>query len=179
MEAQLEQKQKKAKIFIGIVTLVVSALVAFMYIAKDTKIDPGFDVSILPAFHAIINSIVSVLLVLGLIAIKNGKRERHQKFMFGAFVLSGIFLLSYVTYHLSAESTKYGGEGALKYVYYFILLTHILLAAIVFPFILFTIYQSWTGQFAKHRKIAKITWPMWFYVSVTGVIVYFLISPYY
>lgn len=172
-------KKQQAKWAIGLITLVVSALVAFMYLAKDAKIDPGFDVSILPAFHAFINSCVSVLLVLALVAIKQGKQERHKKLMLTATGFSGVFLLSYVLYHLSAESTPFGGEGLMKGIYYFVLITHIVLAAVVFPFILFTLYQAWMGQFGKHRKLAKITWPIWFYVAVTGVIVYFMIAPYY
>lgn len=178
MDASI-QKQKQAKWAIGVITLLVSALVAFMYLAKDQKIDPGFDVSILPAFHATLNSGVSILLLLALYAIKNGKQELHKKLMLSATGFSAVFLLSYVLYHLSAETTPFGGEGFIKGVYYFILITHILLAAIVFPFILFTLYQAWMGQFGKHRKIARFTWPVWFYVAVTGVIVYFMISPYY
>ena len=175
----LAKKQQQAKWAIGLITLVVSALVAFMYLNNGAKINPGFDVSILPPFHAFLNSCVSVLLLLALFAIKSGKQDRHKKLMLTATGFSAVFLLSYVLYHMSAESTSYGGEGLIKTVYYFILITHVVLAAVVFPFILFTLYQAWLGQFGKHRKLARITWPLWFYVAVTGVIVYFMISPYY
>jgi putative membrane protein len=99
--------------------------------------------------------------------------------MFGAMLLSLLFLVSYIAHHLLSGDTVYGGQGSIRYVYYFILITHIFLAAIILPFILFTSYRALIGEYARHKKIARITWPIWFYVSVTGVIVYLMISPYY
>jgi putative membrane protein len=129
--------------------------------------------------NAILNSLVSILLVVGLIAVKNAKYELHRNVMMSAMVLSLLFLVSYICHHLFSESTSYGGEGVMKSVYYFILITHIILAAVILPFILYTSYRALVAEWPAHRKLAKITWPIWFYVSVTGVIVYLMISPYY
>jgi putative membrane protein len=122
---------------------------------------------------------VSVLLVWALIAVKGKNYELHKKLMMGAMVLSVLFLVSYICHHLLAGETKFGGTGTMKGIYYFILLTHIPLAAIILPFILFTAYRGLTGEFANHKKLAKYTWPLWLYVSITGVLVYLFISPYY
>ena len=111
--------------------------------------------------------------------IKQKKIEYHRTFMMSAFILSSIFLVSYVIYHNQVESTKFGGEGVIKYLYYVILLTHIVLAAIVVPFVLLAIYYAWTKQIEQHKKIVKWTWPIWTYVAISGVIVYLMISPYY
>ena len=139
----------------------------------------NFDEHIFAAINAAINSTVSVLLLLGLIAVKNKKYLLHKRIMITAIILSCLFLVSYICHHLFTGETKFGGEGTIRYVYYFILGTHIILAAIILPFILFTAYRSMIGEFARHKKMARITWPIWFYVAVTGVVVYFMISPYY
>jgi putative membrane protein len=113
------------------------------------------------------------------VAVKQKNYLLHKKIMLGAMVLSIGFLVSYICHHLLSGDTKYGGEGAIRYIYYFILITHIFLAAIILPFILFTAYRGLIAEWPQHRKLAKITWPIWFYVSVTGVLVYLMISPYY
>jgi putative membrane protein len=117
--------------------------------------------------------------LVGLLAVKRGRYELHKKVMMSAMVLSLLFLVSYICHHLLSESTSFGGDGAIKAVYYVILISHILLAAIILPFILYTSYRALVAEWPAHRKLAKITWPIWFYVSVTGVIVYLMISPYY
>lgn len=166
------------KVIIGI-SLLVPALVVVLFYVSPPEINLGIDLKIFPKFHAVLNSIATGLLLAGLYFIKNKQIAAHRAMMLSAFVVSTVFLLSYVTYHSLSEPTRYGGEGALKYVYYFILITHVVLAAGVLPFILFTFLRALTGDFAKHRRIAKLTLPVWLYVTITGVLVYLLISPYY
>ena len=125
------------------------------------------------------NALTAILLVLAVIMIKQGKRKMHELFMKSAIVLSVLFLLMYIAYHMTSESTSYGGEGMLQYVYYFILLTHIVLSIVVIPFVLITYVRAISGNFERHKKIARITFPLWLYVAITGVIVYIMIAPYY
>ena len=113
------------------------------------------------------------------IAIKNKNRKLHENLMKSAIACSVAFLGMYVAYHMTSDSTKFGGEGAIKYLYYFILITHIILSIIIIPLVLTTYVKAWSEQFDKHKKIAKITFPIWLYVAVTGVVVYLMISPYY
>lgn len=174
----LKKNDKQARLLILVVSFVVFAAVALLSKFK-LEVDLGFNAHLFATFNAVINTIVSILLVAALIAVKKKNYEAHKKMMMTAMVLSILFLVSYIAHHLLAGETKYGGTGALRYIYYFILATHIPLAAIILPFILFTAYRSLTGEFAKHKKLARYTWPLWFYVSVTGVLVYLLISPYY
>jgi putative membrane protein len=143
------------------------------------EVDLGFDVHVFAAFNAVINSIVAVLLVAGLVAAKRRNYDTHKKIMLTAIVLSFLFLVSYILHHLFAGETTFGGTGAIRYVYYAILITHIILAAVILPFILFTAYRALIGENAAHRKLARRTWPIWFYVALTGPVVYLLISPYY
>lgn len=175
----LQKDDKKAGWIIWSATIAVFALVALTSRFK-LELDLGFNVHFFALLNAIINSTVSALLVAGLVTAKNKQFEAHKKIMLTAIVLSSVFLLSYVGHHLLAGETKYGGEhDGRYYAYMFILATHIPLAAIILPFALFTAYRSLTGEYAKHRKLAKYTWPLWLYVSITGVLVYWFISPYY
>jgi len=174
----LKKNDKQARLLIITVSLVVFAAVVFLSRFTLT-VDLGFNVHIFALINAVINSAVSVLLVWALVAVKGKNYELHKKLMLGAMVLSILFLVSYICHHLFAGETKFGGSGTIKGVYYFILLTHIPLAGIILPFILFTAYRGLTGEYADHKKLAKYTWPLWLYVSVTGVLVYVLISPYY
>ena len=175
---QLKKNDKLAKAFILTVSFVVfAAVVALGKVKLD--IDLGFDKHIFAKINACINSIVSVLLIAGLISIKNKNKEAHKKIMLTAIVLSVLFLISYICHHLFTGETKFGGEGGIRLVYYGILISHIILAAIILPFILFTAYRALIGEYQKHKIIARVTWPIWLYVSVTGVVVYLLISPYY
>lgn len=160
--------------FSVIVFLIVTALGRV-----HLQVDLGFDVHIFALANAFINSIVAVLLIAALAAVKNGNYELHKKIMLFAMVLSILFLVSYICHHLFAGETKFGGTGALKTFYYFILFTHIPLAGIILPFILYTAYRGLIGEYDRHRKIARITWPLWLYVAVTGPIIYLLIRSYY
>jgi len=164
-------------LIIGVSVIVFAAIVALGKIKLAVHL--GFNEHIFARINAAINSAVSLLLLSGLIAVKNKKYLLHKRIMITAIILSSLFLVSYICHHLFSGETKFGGTGTIRYVYYFILGTHILLAAIILPFILFTAYRSMIGEFAKHKKLARITWPIWFYVAVTGVVVYFMISPYY
>jgi putative membrane protein len=133
----------------------------------------------LPPIYATINAITALVLILALWAIKNKNRKLHEGLMKFAILLSVSFLIMYIAYHMTSDSTKFGGEGAVKYVYYFILITHILLSVIVIPFVLITYVRAISQNFERHKKIARITFPLWLYVAISGVVVYLMISPYY
>ncbi|MGB1284814.1 MAG: DUF420 domain-containing protein, partial [Polaribacter sp.] len=133
----------------------------------------------LPPIYASINGLTAVLLVAAVVAIKKGNRKLHENLNKTAIACSVLFLLMYIAYHMTSNSTSFGGDGAIKYVYYFILFTHIVLSVAVIPFVLITFVRAQLGKFPEHKKIAKITFPLWLYVAVTGVVVYLMISPYY
>ena len=133
----------------------------------------------LPPIYATINGITAIILVMAVYYIKRGKRNIHENLIKICIALSLCFLVMYIAYHITSDPTSFGGEGAIKYIYYFILISHILLSITVIPFVLFSYIRAITGDFERHRKIAKITFPIWLYVAVTGVIVYIMISPYY
>ena len=178
LTAAIEKNDRKAAWLIGIFSAIV--FIAVVALGKiEWKPDLGFDVHVFAKINAVINSLVAVLLVAGLVAVKNKNFELHRKLMFGAMMLSILFLLSYICHHLFAGDTKFGGEGAIKVFYLVILISHIFLAAIILPFVLFTAYRALIAEWPRHKKLAKITWPIWFYVAVTGVVVYLMISPYY
>ena len=192
LQPSLTKNDKKARLLIYTLSFVVFAAVVFLSKYK-LDVDLGFDVHVFAKANAVINSMVAVLLLAGLFFAKQKKYELHKKIMLTAISLSVLFLLSYIAHHLLAGDTKYGDlnhdgivsldekalAGNLRMIYYFILITHIPLAAIILPFILFTAYRSLTGEYDKHKKLVRITWPVWFYVAVTGVVVYLMISPYY
>lgn len=168
-----ENKYKKLTILISIVLPLV---VAALFGVKIPNVEP---LSFLPPIYASINGLTAILLVAAVIAIKNGKRTLHEGLMKSCLVLSILFLGMYVAYHMTSDSTKFGGEGAIKYVYYFILLTHIVLSIAIIPLVLITYTRALSQIFEKHKKIARIAFPLWLYVAITGVIVYVMISPYY
>lgn len=186
------KNDSKAKIIIWIVSIVVFGAVAFLAKFK-LNISLGFNVHVFATFNAVINSIVAILLIAGLVAVKQKKYVLHKKIMLSAIVLSVLFLVSYICHHLLAGDTRFGdinhdgilsdqeksAVGSLRIIYYIILITHIPLAAIILPFILFTAYRALIGEYEKHKRLTRITWPVWFYVAVTGVVVYWMISPYY
>ncbi|MDR6966470.1 putative membrane protein [Flavobacterium arsenatis] len=180
MENNLNAVELKYRKWIIILSIAIPLVVALLFGVKLK--DFGYNVeplSFLPPIYATINGITAVLLVTAVWAIKNGKRQLHENLMKTAIACSVAFLGMYVAYHMTADSTKFGGEGAIKYIYYFILLTHIVLSVIIIPFVLITYVRALAERFDKHRKLARITYPMWLYVAVTGVIVYLMISPYY
>jgi putative membrane protein len=173
----LEQKFNK---FIIIVSIVIPVVVALLFSVKLK--DFGFHVeplSFLPPIYAAINGITAVVLISAVLAIKNGKRKLHEQLMTTAIALSVAFLVMYVAYHMTSDSTKFGGEGIIRPIYFFILISHILLSIAVIPLVLITYVRALANKFDKHKKIAKITFPIWLYVAVTGVVVYLMIAPYY
>lgn len=178
LQPLLQRNDRRARNII----LSLSALV-FVIVASLGRIEIRtalpFDVHIFARINAAINSVVSLVLLAGLIAVRAGRYRLHRNLMLAALLLSALFLLSYVAHHLLAGDTRHGGTGMIRYVYYVILITHILLATVILPFILFTAYRGLTAQWPEHRWLARITWPIWFYVSVSGVAVYLMISPYY
>jgi putative membrane protein len=178
IQASIQKNDKKARLLILTVSFVVFAAVVVLSKVK-LEVDLGFDAHVFALINAMINSVVSILLVAALITVKQKNYALHKNIMIAAMLLSVLFLVSYIAHHLFNGETKFGGEGTLKSVYYFILLTHIPLAAIILPFILFTAYRGLTGEFGRHKKMARYTFPLWLYVSITGVLVYILISPYY
>ena len=192
LQPSLAKNDKKAKLLIYTVSFVVFAAVVFLSKFK-LDVNLGFNVHVFAKANAVINSMVAILLVAGLFFVKQNRYMLHKKIMLTAISLSVLFLLSYICHHLLAGDTKYGDlnhdgiigidekalAGNLRMLYYFVLITHIPLAAIILPFILFTAYRALTGEYEKHKKLVRITWPVWFYVAVTGVVVYLMISPYY
>lgn len=192
LTAVWKKNDRKATILITVFSIVV--FTAVLLLSKvHLQLDLGFDVHNFALFNAICNSLVAVLLVAALLAVKGKKFELHRNIMIAAMVLSILFLVSYICHHLLAGETKFGDAdfngfvselekeavGKSRMIYFIILVTHIPLAAIILPFILFSAYRGLTGDFQRHKKLARITWPIWFYVAVTGVVVYWMISPYY
>lgn len=159
-----------------ILSLVVPILVALLYITPRFN---GFEIDFLPLVNATINGTVFFILIFAIKAIKNKNRKLHEKLIYLSLILSTLFLLSYVVHHATHDPVSYGGEGFLKYCYYFILISHITLSTIIIPLVLVTLSRALKEKFEAHKKIAKITFPIWLYVSATGVLVYILISPYY
>jgi putative membrane protein len=174
----LRKNDSTARWLIFTVSFVVFAAVVMLSRVK-LDVELGFDKHLFAKLNAVINSIVSVLLVIGLIAVKRRKYALHKKIMISAILLSCLFLVSYICHHLFTGDTKFGGQGGIRYFYFFILITHIILAAVILPFILYTAYRGLTAEWPAHRRLSKITWPVWLYVSITGVLVYLMISPYY
>lgn len=188
----LTRNDRNASILIWVFSIIVFAVVTVLSRVK-LNIDPGFDVHIFARINAIINSLVSILLIAGLVAIRRNRYTLHKQIMLTALILSVLFLLSYIAHHLLAGESRYGDinhdgilsplekeqAGAWRTIYLIVLGTHIPLAGIILPFILFTAYRALIAQWPGHKKLARITWPIWLYVSVTGVLVYWMISPYY
>jgi len=179
MKAELKKNDKLAKILIYLVSAVVFLVVVSLRYLKFTNVDLGFDVHLLAKANALINGTVSILLVAALVAVKKKNFEAHKKLMKGAIYLSVLFLVTYIGHHMFAGETEFPKGNAMRGFYLVILSTHIVLAAVILPFILFTAYRALIAEFPAHKKLAKYTWPIWFYVAVTGVVVYFMISPYY
>lgn len=176
------------------VSVLVPVVVAVLFFVSPPEIQHNLNLGFFPPFHAALNSLTALCILIGVFLIRNKQVKWHRASMLSAFLLSTVFLVSYVIYHSLAEgSTKYGdvdhngvldaaelaSAGFLRYIYYFILLTHIVLAALILPLILFTFSKALNNKIAEHRKLAKWTFPLWMYVAVTGVLVYFMIAPYY
>ncbi len=178
METLQPVQERKANKVINTLSIVIPLAVAVLLGIRQ-KVDLGYWTTYLPHINAVINSITSVLLLLGLYFIRQGNVSAHKRTMLAAFTLGSIFLVSYVLYHLTNESTPFGGQGFIRPVYYFLLVSHIVLSIVVVWFVLRAVYFAMTGQIAKHKQTVKWAYPIWLYVSTTGVIVYFLIAPYY
>lgn len=189
----LKKNDKRANWIIAIISVVI-----FLVVASLSRIPPppfpfSFNVHVFALINSIINSAVAILLVAGLVAVKQKQYVLHKNIMLIAIVLSVLFLVFYIGHHLFAGDSKFGdinhdnilteaekaAVGGIRYFYYFILITHIILAAVILPFILFTAYRALTGEYGRHKKLARYTWPLWFYIAVTGVLVYWMIAPYY
>jgi putative membrane protein len=192
LPASINKNDKQARWLIGIFSVVVFAVIVVLSRYK-LEVDLGFNVHIFATFNAVVNAATAVLLLAALWAVKSFRYLLHKRLMMTALVLSVLFLLSYIAHHLLAGEAKFGDSnhdgivsseellivGKSRIIYFVILATHIILAAIILPFILFTAYRALTGEFETHKRLARITWPLWFYVAVTGPVVYWLISPYY
>jgi putative membrane protein len=191
-QPSITKNDKKAWWLIGIFSFVVFAVVTALSRIK-LDVDLGFDVHIFARINAAINTLVALLLIIALRAVMKGKYMLHKKTMMAAMVLSILFLVSYIAHHLLSGDTRYGdvdhdgmlsdeeklAAGGIRIFYFILLMLHIFLAAIILPFILFTAYRAMVAEYPRHKKLARITWPIWFFVSVSGVIVYLMISPYY
>lgn len=171
----LEQEKKYNK-WVVVLSIAIPLVVAALFGIKIPNVEP---LSFLPPIYASINALTAFILVAAFWAISNKKKDLHKKLMQFAILCSIIFLGMYMAYHMTSDSTKFGGQGAIKYLYYFILITHILLSIAVIPFVLITYIKAITNNIEKHKKIARITFPLWLYVAISGVVVYIMISPYY
>ena len=192
LPASLTKNDKKAYWLIGIFSVVVFSVVVLLG-KFQLEVDLCFDVHIFATANAFINASIAVVLVAALWAVKNKQYALHKKLMLAALVLSVLFLVSYIAHHLLAGEAKFGDSnhdglvdeqellavGNTRLIYFIILITHIFLAAIILPFILFTAYRALTAEYTLHKKLAKITWPLWLYVAITGPVVYWMIHPYY
>ena len=174
------ENEKKYNKWIVALSVIIPLAVAALFGVNLRKL--GFNVeplTFLPPIYATVNGLTAIVLTTAVIAVKKGNRTLHERLIKIAIALSISFLLMYIAYHMTSDSTKFLGEGAIKYVYYFILITHIILSIVVIPFVLITFVRGITNNIERHKKIANITFPLWLYVAVTGVVVYVMISPYY
>ena len=178
MEGLGIKQEKRSMTLINVISVIVPAVVAILLGIRQ-KIDLGEWTKVLPHLIGAINTLTSILLIYGFFLITKKQIARHRRVMSLAFLMGGVFLVCYVLYHLTNPSTSYGGTGAIKYFYYFILISHILLSLVVLPLVLRAYYFAWIKAFDLHRKLTKFAFPIWLYVSITGVIAYLMIKPYY
>ena len=173
---EVNHTEKKLNKWIVALSVIIPVTVAVLFGVKIPNVEP---LSFLPPIYASINALTAVVLVAAILAIKKGNRKSHERLMKFAIGLSVLFLGMYVAYHMTSDPTPFGGQGFVKYLYYFILITHILLSIAVIPLVLISFVKAFTEQFPQHKKIAKITFPIWLYVAITGVVIYLMIAPYY
>ncbi|MEN8125611.1 MAG: DUF420 domain-containing protein [Bacteroidota bacterium] len=171
----MKENDKKYNKLIIILSIAIPLVIAVLFGIKIEVKLPVF----LPPIYASINALTAVILLFAVRAIKNNKKDLHERLMKTAIIFSVVFLVLYIAYHMTSDSTTYEGEGLLQYIYYIILISHILLSIIVIPFVLITFIRAITNDFEKHKKIAKIAFPLWLYVAISGVLVYLMIAPYY
>lgn len=182
MEARFimdKKKERHVATIIILTAIVINAIIALLFFLPKQNQDIPFDITILPRLNAIFNSFTFIFLLVALYFILRKNIKLHRNFILAAFTSTALFLVSYLTYHSLAESTSYGGEGIMKSIYYFVLISHITLAPVVVVLALFSVFWGLTYNVKKHRKISRWTMPIWLYVSLTGVLVYLMISPYY
>jgi putative membrane protein len=168
-------ENNKYGIWIKIISVAIPVIVAILFGVRVDYELPIF----LPPIYSSLNALTAVLLVLALVAIKSKKIKLHQRLMQTCIALSLVFLVMYIAYHMTTDPTNFGGEGYVKSLYFFILISHILLSIALIPLVLISYVRAFQEEFPAHRKISKITFPIWLYVAVTGVVVYLMISPYY
>ena len=168
--------EKKYSIWVWTLSIVIPVTVAILFMVRIPNVEP---LHFLPPIYATINGLTALLLLGAFNAIKNKKIALHERLMKISIGFSVVFLVMYVVYHMTSDPTPFGGEGILKYLYYFILISHILLSIGIIPMVLITYVRAISNQFGEHKKIARYTFPIWLYIAVTGVIVYLMISPYY
>lgn len=178
MTAIKEQQNKNLNLIITIISIALPLIVAILFGIR-LEIDLPFNVYILPAINAVLNGGSAVLLIGALLAVKRKNIKLHSNLIYIAMGFSLIFLLIYVFYHITTTHTSFGGEGTIRYIYFTLLITHILLAIIQAPLVLFAFLYGYTGQIDRHKRLVKFSYPVWLYVSITGVICYLMISPYY
>jgi putative membrane protein len=172
LEAEGKEPYRKLIITLSVVLpLAVAALFGVRI--------PGYDFSFLPPIYASVNGLTALLLISAVAAVRSGRRKLHENLMKVCMMLSALFLVMYVIYHMTSDSTPYGGAGAIRYVYFFLLITHIVFSVVIIPMVLFTFVRGLSGNFERHKALAKYAFPLWLYVAVTGVIIYIMISPYY
>lgn len=169
----LAKKLNKIAYVISIVVLL------FVLMMRRIKIETDIDFSFLPAFHSSLNALTAILLIIAFVLIRQKKITAHKNIMFAAMITSSLFLLSYVTYHITTPETLYCGVGSIRIVYFILLISHVILAAVIFPFILFTLIRGYTMQVEKHKKMAKWVFPLWLYVAITGPILFLMLQPCY
>lgn len=171
----ISKNDKKLKQAIWAVSIIIPIAVAILFTVKIEGLDLGF----LPPIYASLNALTAIGLIVAIVAIKRKNRKLHQRVIQVCLIFSILFLLLYVLYHMTSDTTPYGGEGILKMTYFFLLISHILLSMVVIPIVLFAYLFAWQGDFVRHKKWTKFAFPLWLYVAVTGVLVYVMISPYY
>lgn len=180
METNRNTIERKYNKWIIALSIIIPLFVALLFGVNLRKL--GYDVeplTFLPPIYATTNGLTAIILVIAVRAIRKGNRKLHENLMKVAIALSVAFLVMYVAYHMTSVETRFGGEGMIRYVYFFILITHILLSIVIIPLVLITYVRALAERFDRHRKLARITFPIWLYVATTGVIVYLMISPYY
>lgn len=170
----LTENQQKIKKLITVISILIPLVIVLLF---QVKFEGNF--SYLPHVYAVINALTALVLIFAVYFIKNGNRKMHELLVKFAFLLSISFLVMYILYHATSDATKFGGEGAIRYLYFFILISHIICSVFLIPLVLHTYFRAFINDIEGHRKIAPFTFILWEYVAITGVIVYFMIAPYY
>lgn len=178
-EEFVSKPKRNYKLMIIIVTAVIVGTVSILMGLPGVEDFDAFDVTILPMMNAIFNGFAFIFLIIALISILRGNEKVHKRFIYAAFVATSLFLVNYLFFHYIAASTSFGGEGFIVFVYYFVLITHILLAVVTVPLALISITRAWNEYHELHKKVSRWTMPIWLYVSFTGIVVYLMIRPYY